>query len=208
MVLSYSKLSHRCCNQGQLPPSYNLCGSHSLLPGSKHGHSYLTYPWNQSKVVGMLNGYSWSYLQNCCYAKQLSMALLHVSHPPVQTCGGEDIPCIFFSISWTLWVLDSITNQYLGFPWLHPVTVHVINLFLKVISLTKQNDSHCVCVCIEGKCLKWRTCDYKVRNEKSWVEDRMKLSRIEKLSIKNEERGSGMKDKRRCYSLKPCSRLF
>ena len=39
-----SKLSHRCCNQGELLPSYILGGSHSQLPGSKHGHSYLTYP--------------------------------------------------------------------------------------------------------------------------------------------------------------------
>ena len=40
----FSKLSHRCCNQGELPPSYILGGSHSRLPGSQHGHSYLTYP--------------------------------------------------------------------------------------------------------------------------------------------------------------------
>ena len=38
-----SKLSCRCCNQGELPPSYILGGSHSHLPGSKYGHSYLTY---------------------------------------------------------------------------------------------------------------------------------------------------------------------
>ena len=34
----------RPCNQGELPPSYILGGSHSPPPGSKHGHSYLTYP--------------------------------------------------------------------------------------------------------------------------------------------------------------------
>ena len=39
-----SKLSHRCCNQGELLPSPILGGSHSHLPGSKQGHSYLTYP--------------------------------------------------------------------------------------------------------------------------------------------------------------------
>ena len=39
-----SKLSRRCCNQGELLPSYILGGSHSHLPGSKQGHSYLTYP--------------------------------------------------------------------------------------------------------------------------------------------------------------------
>ena len=38
-----SKLSCRCCNQGELLPSYILGGSHSHPPGSKHGHSYLTY---------------------------------------------------------------------------------------------------------------------------------------------------------------------
>ena len=39
----FSKLSRRCYNQGELPPSYILGGSHSYLPGSKHGHRYLTY---------------------------------------------------------------------------------------------------------------------------------------------------------------------
>ena len=38
-----SNLSHRCYNQGELPPSYILGGSHSHPPGSKQGHSYLTY---------------------------------------------------------------------------------------------------------------------------------------------------------------------
>ena len=40
----FSKLSSRCCNQGELLPSYILGGSHSHLPSSKHSHSYLTYP--------------------------------------------------------------------------------------------------------------------------------------------------------------------
>ena len=39
----FSKLSPRCCNQEELPPSYILGGSHSHPPGSKPGHSYLTY---------------------------------------------------------------------------------------------------------------------------------------------------------------------
>ena len=39
-----SKLSRRPCNQGELLPSPTLGGSHSHLPGSKQGHSYLTYP--------------------------------------------------------------------------------------------------------------------------------------------------------------------
>ena len=38
-----SKLLHRCYNQGELLPSYFLGGSHSHTPGSKQGHSYLTY---------------------------------------------------------------------------------------------------------------------------------------------------------------------
>ena len=39
-----SKPSCRRCNQGELPPSYILGGSHFHPPGSKNGHSYLTYP--------------------------------------------------------------------------------------------------------------------------------------------------------------------
>ena len=39
-----SKLSRRPCNQGELLPRPILGGSHSHLPGSKQGHSYLTYP--------------------------------------------------------------------------------------------------------------------------------------------------------------------
>ena len=39
-----SKLSRRPCNQGELLPRPGLDGSHSHLPGSKQGHSYLTYP--------------------------------------------------------------------------------------------------------------------------------------------------------------------
>ena len=38
-----SKLSRRPCNQGELLPSPTLGGSHSHPPGSKQGHSYLTY---------------------------------------------------------------------------------------------------------------------------------------------------------------------
>ena len=50
----------------------------------------------------MLNDCSRGYLQNCCYAKQFSMALLHAFHPQAQTCGGEDILCMYFpNISWT-----------------------------------------------------------------------------------------------------------
>ena len=54
----FSKLSFRCCNQGELLPNYILGRSHSHLPGSKHGHSYLTYLWNQLKVIDMLNDHA------------------------------------------------------------------------------------------------------------------------------------------------------
>ena len=120
----FSKLSRRCCKQQELPPGYILGASHFHTPSSKHGHSYSTYLWNQLKVIDMLNDCSRGYLQNCCYSKQLSMALLQESHPPPQTCGGEDILYIFFSISWTPWVLDPITNPHFSSPaWLHPDTV-------------------------------------------------------------------------------------
>ena len=86
-------------------------------PGSKHGHSCLTYLWNQLKVIGMLNDRSRGYLQNCCYSKQLSMALLHASHSPAQTCGGWGQPIyIFFLIFPAHRVLDPITNPYFGPP--------------------------------------------------------------------------------------------
>ena len=39
-----SKLSRRPCNPGELLPSYILGVIRSHPPGSKHGHSYLTYP--------------------------------------------------------------------------------------------------------------------------------------------------------------------
>ena len=57
-----------------------------------------------------------------------SMALFHVSHPPAQTDGGEDIVYIY------LYFLDPITNPYLGPPpWLHPVTKRkVVFLFKKI----------------------------------------------------------------------------
>ena len=54
----FSKLSHRCCIQGELLPSYISCGNHSHLPGSKLGHSHLTYLWNQLKVIDMLNDHA------------------------------------------------------------------------------------------------------------------------------------------------------
>ena len=105
-----------------LSPSYILGGSHSHPPGSKHGLSCSAYLWNPLKVIDMLNNCSRGYLQNCCYSKQLSMALLHASHPPAQTCGGKDILCIYiFLIFHGPRVLDPIANPCLGPPWLHPV---------------------------------------------------------------------------------------
>ena len=53
-----SMLSRRPCNQGELPPSYILGGSHFHPPGSKQGHSYLTCPWNQLKVIDVLNDHA------------------------------------------------------------------------------------------------------------------------------------------------------
>ena len=38
-----SKLSHKPCNQGELLPSPILGGIRFHPPGSKHGHSYVTY---------------------------------------------------------------------------------------------------------------------------------------------------------------------
>ena len=39
----FSKLSHRCCNQGEFLPVTSWVEVSSIPPGSKHGHSYLTY---------------------------------------------------------------------------------------------------------------------------------------------------------------------
>ena len=50
-----SNLSRKLCNQEELPPSYIMGWSHSHPPGSKHGHSYLTYLWNQLKITDTLN---------------------------------------------------------------------------------------------------------------------------------------------------------
>ena len=55
MAWSQSSPSSHARNQGELPPSYILGGSHSHPPGSKLGHSHLTYLWNQLKVIDMLN---------------------------------------------------------------------------------------------------------------------------------------------------------
>ena len=122
-----SKFLCSLCNQGELPPSYIMGWSHSHSPYSKHGHNCLTYLWNQLKVIDMLKDHSRSYLQNCSYAKQLSKVMLHVSHPPAQTCGDEDSIYIYIqihisNISWTLSSGSHYKSLFGDPPWLHPVT--------------------------------------------------------------------------------------
>ena len=98
MVWSQSSPSSHAgsVTRGKLPPSCIMGWRHSHPPGSKPGHSYLPYLWNQLKVIDMLNDHSKGYLQNCCCSKQLSMVLFHASHLPAQTCWGEDILYIYF----------------------------------------------------------------------------------------------------------------
>ena len=47
----------------------------------------------------MVNDHSRGYLQNCCYSKQLSMALLHASHPQIRLVG---VRTSYIYISWTV----------------------------------------------------------------------------------------------------------
>ena len=50
------------------------------------------------------------------------MALLHMSHPTVQTCGVGDI--LYFCFSWAPQVLDSISNPLFGRgAWLHNTSI-------------------------------------------------------------------------------------
>ena len=60
------------------------------------------------------------------------MALFHVSHPPWLRLVGLRTSYIYFSnISWTPWVLDPITNPFLGpSSWLHPTSI--INMFFLI----------------------------------------------------------------------------
>ena len=87
----FSKPSHRRCNQGELLPSYILGGSHSLLQAQSgrpqlfnismkpvKGYRYVKWPCQRLLYKTALNG------------------LLHVSLPPAQACGAEDILYIFF----------------------------------------------------------------------------------------------------------------
>ena len=59
------------------------------------------------------------------------MALFHVSHPPWLRLVGVRTSYIYFSnISWTPWVLDPITNPFLGpSSWLHPASPRHSGIF-------------------------------------------------------------------------------
>ena len=91
-----SKLLHRLCNQGELPPSYNMGWSHSHPPGLKHGHSCFTYLWNQLKVIDMLNHCSRDCLQNLLFKTTLNSPAPCVPSPSSDL--GEDILYIYFLI--------------------------------------------------------------------------------------------------------------
>ena len=114
-----SKLSHRHCNQGELPPSYLMGWCHSHLPGSQHGHSYLTYPWNQSKVIDMLNDHSRGYLQNCCNAKLLNGPAPCVSSPSSDLWGWGHPIFLIFPGHPEFW--NPLQIPIWGGPGLHPV---------------------------------------------------------------------------------------
>ena len=133
-----SKLLRRLCNHGDLPPSYIMGWRHSHPPASKQGHSCLTYLWNQLKVIDMLNDCSRGYLQNCCYSKQLSMALLHASHPPAQACGSQDILHIYIYFFFLIFpghrVLNPITNPYLRSPLAAPCYNRSAGLSTRLLS--------------------------------------------------------------------------
>ena len=91
-----SKLSPRPCNQGELLPSPILGGSHSHLPGSKHGHSYLTHLWNQLKVIDMLNDCQGLAAKLLLPKTALNGPVPCVPSPLAQACRGEDILHTFF----------------------------------------------------------------------------------------------------------------
>ena len=93
----------------------------------------------------MLNDCSRGYLQNYCYSNQLSGALLHVSYPPAQTCGGEDILYIFFLIFPGHQVLDPITDSYLGplvdYTLLQEHNLQLNQIQLSMIVIKQKNES-------------------------------------------------------------------
>ena len=88
----------------------------------------------------MLNDCSRGYLQNCCYVEQLSMALFHVSHPPVQTW-GEDIPYfLIFPKHPEFWT--PLQVLLLGAPCLHPLTLSRAFFLICLILLPLFFDSY------------------------------------------------------------------
>ena len=141
-----SKLSCRCCNHGELPPSYILGRSHSHLHGSQHSHSYLTYPWNQLKVIDMLNDCSRDYLRNCWYEDSSQRPCSKCPIPQFRLVGMRT--SYIFNISWTPWVLNPITNPSLWGGWLHPVTIPGCNVREKTTVCTQYaflSNESCVC---------------------------------------------------------------
>ena len=114
-----SKFSHRRCNQRELLPSYMLGWSHSHPPGSKHGHSYLTYLWNQLKVIDMFNDCGWLW-QRLAAKLLLCKTALNGPAPcvPFPSSDWLRTPYIFFSLIFPghSWVLDPITNPHLPPP--------------------------------------------------------------------------------------------
>ena len=127
----------------------------------------------------MLKDCSRGYLPSCCYSKQLSMSLFHVSHPPAQTCGGEDIIYIYMYV-WYIYAYICIyvyihiyfllilpENPEFWTPlqipicptplaWLHPVTMagsHFLGWYLSwqrsIITFCIYN-IHLECQCNQG----------------------------------------------------------
>ena len=108
----------------------------------------------------MLNDRSRGYLQNCCYAKQFSMALLHVSHPPAQTCGGEDILYVYISLIFPghpeFW--DPITNSHLPTP--HFASPCYITIFYETVFMYLGTPAE---QCVEqgrGSCVLYQSNSY------------------------------------------------
>ena len=137
----FSRLSCRHCNQGKLLPSYILAGSHSHVPGSKLGHSYLTYLWNQSNVIDMLN----TMPEVSCTA----VAIQNSSEWPCSMCPFPELRLVgvrtsyiyFSNISWTPWVLDPHYKSLFGALLLaYPVTVwHSLGILFQNFWAIKQS---------------------------------------------------------------------
>ena len=116
-----SKLSHRHCNQGELPPSYIHGGTHSHIPGLKHSHSYVTYPWNQLKIMDMLNDHAWGYLQNLLCNTTLNGPAPCGPYPSLDLWGWGHPIFLIFPGHPEFWTPLQILLW--GAPWLHPLTL-------------------------------------------------------------------------------------